>query len=85
MIDTVDQDLIMEIKPKQFWKHYKGGIYQIVALAQNNQSDTLYEAVVYVDVNDPSKVWTQSKERFLGVEEFQGKLIPRFELITNDE
>ncbi len=72
----------MELKPGQLWKHYKGGMYRIVTLAVNNQTDELYDAVLYQNVDDESKVWTQSKERFLGTEQYNGEIVPRFTLVS---
>ena len=74
----------MELKLGQIWKHYKGGIYRIVALAKNNQSDEIYDAVVYADTTDEAKIWTQSKERFLGTEEWEGKIVPRFMFVSDN-
>lgn len=74
----------MEIKIGQIWRHYKGGMYKILLLAVNNQTDELYDAVVYQDVDDESKIWTQSKERFLSTEEYEGKTVPRFTFISDN-
>ena len=74
----------MELKPEQVWKHYKGGIYRIVTLVVNNQTDDLYDAVVYQNASDESKIWTQSKERFLSTEQFEGKTVPRFTFISDN-
>lgn len=74
----------MELKPEQLWKHYKGGMYRIVILAKNNQTDELYDAVVYQDVSAPEKIWTQSTERFLGTEEYNGVTVSRFTFISDN-
>lgn len=72
----------MELKPGQIWKYYKGGMYRIVTLAVNNQTDELYGAVVYQDISDESKIWTQSKERFLSTQQVGGQILPRFTLVS---
>jgi hypothetical protein len=72
----------MEIKAGQTYRHYKGGVYQIVTVAMNNQTDELYPCVVYQDITDPEKVWVQSLERFSGTEEFQGNTVQRFTLVN---
>ena len=74
----------MEIKPGQIWRHYKGGMYHIVALPQNNQTDELFDMVVYEDTTDTSKIWTQSKERFLSTEEWQGETVARFTFVSDN-
>ena len=74
----------MELKTNQIWQHYKGGLYRIVTLAKNNQTDELYDAVVYQNADDSSKVWTQSKDRFLGNEEYEGKTVARFTFISDN-
>jgi hypothetical protein len=74
----------MEVKPGQLWKHYKGGMYRILTLAKNNQTDDLYDAVVYVDATDPEKIWTQSLERFLSTEQHEGNTVPRFTFINDN-
>ncbi len=75
----------MELKVGQIWKHYKGGMYRIVTLAVNNQSDELYDAVVYQDTNDESKIWTQSKDRFLSNENYNSEAVPRFTFIGDNK
>ncbi len=67
-----------KIEPGQLWRHYKGGLYRIVALAQNNQTDDLYDMVVYEDTTAP-KVWTQSLARFVETVTWEGKQVKRFE------
>ncbi len=74
----------MELKPGQIWKHYKGGMYRIVTAAVNNQTDELYDVIVYQDTSDESKIWTQSKERFLSIEEYEGQTVPRFTFISDN-
>lgn len=75
----------MELKAGQIWKHYKGGMYRIVTLAKNNQTDELYDAVVYQDVSAPEKVWTQSLERFLATATYEGQTVSRFTFVTESQ
>lgn len=45
-------------EPGTVWKHYRGGFYQVVAMARH--SETLEHLVVYVLTKDdekPRKVW----------------------------
>lgn len=73
------------MKPKigQIWKHYKGNEYRIVALARNSETDDTYDVVVYERVDEP-KIWTQSKERFLGTEQYNGETVSRFTFIGDN-
>ena len=74
----------MELKVGQVWKHYKGGIYRIIILAKNNQTDDLFDAVVYQDVGDSEKIWTQSVERFLEINQYEGKTVSRFIFVSDN-
>ena len=74
----------MEIKSGQTWKHYKGGVYRIVTLAQNNETDELYDMVVYQDVSAPEKVWTQPLARFEEELKVDGEVVPRFTLVNEN-
>lgn len=40
------------LHPGQVWRHYKGGVYQVVALARH--SETLEPLVTYVRTDDKS-------------------------------
>lgn len=73
----------MELKVGQIWKHYKGDTYRIVALARNSETDDLYDVVVYERTDEP-KIWTQSKERFLSNETYEGQTIPRFTFVSDN-
>lgn len=73
----------MEFAAGQVVVHYKGGRYRILARATNNETNELYDAIVYQDVTDPSKIWTQSLARFSESVEWEGKTVPRF-TITPD-
>ena len=58
------------------FKHYKGNIYKILSDALD--SETLEEVIVYVDLNDTSKVWVRPKEMFFENVIFEGHEVPRF-------
>ena len=64
--------------PGQTWRHWKGGVYTIVALARM-ESD-LSPVVVYGDANN---TWVRCLADFMGVVEYEKNgqpLQPRFRL-----
>jgi hypothetical protein len=74
----------MEIKVGQRYRHWKGNLYTIIALAKN--SDTLAEEVVYQgEYSDPefgeNPVWTRPLAEFLETVEVEGKPALRFTLL----
>ena len=61
------------------YKHYKGALYKVLFIATH--SDTEEKLVIYQDVAHPEKVWASQPEMFMGETEWEGKKVPRFELI----
>lgn len=59
------------------YKHFKGKVYEVVALARH--SETLEELAIYKDQAD--NYWARPKKMFLENIEVNGKKIPRFEFI----
>jgi hypothetical protein len=67
----------MEPKPNQKYKHFKGGIYEIVCLEQyfENSENKL---VVYKNIDD-GKIWVREVNDFIGEKVFEnGKKGRRF-------
>lgn len=66
------------------YKHFKGDLYNVIGIAKH--SETLEELVVYEALydNPRSKLWVRPKEMFLEKVERDGKVIPRFEYIGED-
>jgi len=67
-----------------YYRHYKNGKkYLVLALAKH--SETLEDMVVYVSLyeNPESQVWVRPAKMFFEDVEYQGKKVPRFELIKN--
>lgn len=56
------------------YRHYKGNNYKILRVAKHTENE--FDLVIYVNVEDPSKVWARPYHMFF--EEVNGK--PRFEL-----
>lgn len=50
---------MQEIKVGKTYKHYKGNLYKIIALAKC--SETLEDLIVYQSLNDEEKIWVRSK------------------------
>lgn len=67
---------MVEIKLGKY-RHFKGGIYEVVGLAKH--SETLEELVAYYD--SERQLWVRPKEMFLEQVERSGKNFPRFEFI----
>lgn len=74
----------MEVKAGQRYRHYKGKIYTILALARN--SATLDIEVVYQGEYSGSEfgdnpIWTRPIEEFIQSVEVEGDRVSRFELL----
>lgn len=67
----------------RYYRHFKGGIYRVLTLAQDSESLTL--VVVYQALYGDHKVWVRPKEMFDGFVERDGKTIKRFTEITKEE
>lgn len=74
----------MQLKPGQVWKHYKGTPYRVLHLGRSSETDDMYDVVVYQNIEFPEKIWSQSKERFLGTEEYDGQTVPRFSFVSHN-
>ena len=77
----------MQLKVGQIWKHYKEDhLYKIIALPKH--SDTYENMVVYEAQYEPTdtdnKLWVKETAEFLKEIEWQGKRVPRFELISDN-
>ena len=46
----------MEI-PSGKYRHFKGGLYEIVCIAKN--SETLEDTVIYRSLTEPEKIWAR--------------------------
>lgn len=74
----------MEIKQGQIWRHYKGGTYEIVGMAVH--SETLEKMVIYKMLYDSADfkkgtMWVRPLEIWFKEQEWQGKMVKRFELV----
>jgi len=62
------------------YRHYKGGIYQIVCEARL-EADPDVAMMVYQSVTDGT-IWTRPREAFFELVEYEGASVPRFSLIV---
>ncbi|MFA6005729.1 MAG: DUF1653 domain-containing protein [Patescibacteria group bacterium] len=62
-----------------FYKHFKGGLYEVVGTAKH--SETLEEYVVYKHMDDGS-LWIRPAAMFLETIVRDGKKIKRFEKVS---
>lgn len=70
------------------YEHYKGKQYEVVGVA--GHSETLEELVAYRALYDSKEfgknaLWVRPLKMFLEEVEIEGKKIPRFRLIENQE
>lgn len=69
--------------PKKYFKHYKGGKYEL--LAEGQHSETQEKVVVYKALFGGGKVWVRPYDMFYGNVEINGKEHKRFAEITEAE
>ncbi len=64
------------------YRHYKGNNYRVIGTAKH--SETLEDLVVYEALydNPKSKLWVRPKIMFLEEVEVDGKMVPRFEYVS---
>jgi hypothetical protein len=58
------------------WRHFKGGEYDVLGVAQH--SETIEELVVYRAHYGEQQLWVRPKAMFLGTTTVEGKEVPRF-------
>lgn len=65
--------------PQGIYRHYKGSLYQVLHTAQHSE---IQEAlVVYRCLYGEYGVWVRPLAMFTETVEFDGKEVPRFELV----
>lgn len=69
---------MQEITVGKIYKHYKGNVYKIIALAKH--SETCEDMIVYQNV-DKGDIWTRPKLMWNEEVEVDGKKVLRFSLI----
>ena len=62
--------------PSGKYRHFKGGIYEIVCIAKN--SETLEDTVIYRSLTEPDKIWARPLSMWDETVERDGKEFDRF-------
>ena len=70
----------LPIKVGQWYTHYKGGEYDVIALAL--KEDTLEPMVIYKSPQYGNTVWTRVYEDWNAEVEWEGKKVKRFTLLS---
>jgi len=70
------------------YKHYKGYLYELICVGRNK--DTLEEYVVYKGLYDSKEfgknpIWIRAVKDFMGTVVVDGKEVPRFEFIGDED
>ncbi|SHJ69443.1 Protein of unknown function [Anaerobranca californiensis DSM 14826] len=64
------------------YRHYKGKEYQVLHIGKH--TETLEELVVYKCLYGDYSVWVRPKKMFEELVEIEGKKVPRFSLIKEN-
>jgi hypothetical protein len=73
-----------EIRQYSVYKHFKGGIYQVLGFCKD--SDSLADLVIYQNLRDTSQIWTREMNDFVSrVEVENGQILNRFERIKTEQ
>ena len=67
----------------KYYKHFKGNIYRVLHIAKH--SETHEDMIVYQAMYGERGIWVRPKTMFEETIERDGKIIRRFEEITNEE
>jgi hypothetical protein len=67
----------------KYYKHFKGNIYRVLHIAKH--SETLEDMIVYQAMYGERGIWVRPKTMFEETIERDGKVIRRFEEVTNEE
>ena len=69
---------------KQYFRHFRNKkIYRFVAFATIEATEE--EAVVYQAMYGDKRLWIRTKDNFFEEVEHEGKRVPRFQKISEDE
>lgn len=73
-----------KIKPG-IYKHYKGNLYKVIGLVKH--SETLEDLVLYECLyeNQNAKVWVRPVKMFNEKINLNGKIVPRFKYLKENE
>ena len=72
---------MQELQPG-FYRHYKGGTYQVIGVARHSETDE--QLVVYRCVYDNNSLWVRPLAMFLETVLVDGRTVPRFEMYATE-
>jgi len=75
--------MIQELPAKGRYRHYKGGEYEVIDIARHSETEEL--VVVYRPLYGERDLWVRPLTMFLESVEIDGKTIPRFQHIADQE
>ena len=68
----------------QYYRHFRNGkLYRIIEYATIEATEE--EAVVYEAMYDDHRVWIRPKSNFFEEVSFEGKMVPRFQPVPDEE
>lgn len=67
----------------QYYKHFKGGLYQLLYIAKN--SETMENMVVYRSILDENAIWVRPEKMFFETIIVNNASCPRFKAISKQE
>ena len=70
------------MKPGRY-RHYKGNEYVVIGIARHSETDE--KLVVYRPDYGEQGLWVRPKEMFLETVEVDGKQVPRFQFLGEEE
>lgn len=71
-----------DLRPGRY-RHYKGNLYEVLGVARH--SETEEELVVYRALYGDFGLWVRPLAMFTQLVEFEGKQVPRFAPLPDDE
>lgn len=73
----------MKTKTGRIYKHFKGGTVKVIDIATHSETlerYVVYEALYDCRTNGYGSIWIRPLSMFVENVEFEGKIVPRFEL-----
>ncbi len=71
------------VSMEKYYRHFKGNLYRLIGIAKD--SETLEDLVVYQALYGNHQLWVRPADMFFGKVERDGKVMKRFEEISEEE
>ena len=71
------------VSMEKYYRHFKGNLYRLIGIAKD--SETLEDLVVYQALYGEHQMWVRPADMFFGKVERDGKVMKRFEEISEEE